>query len=161
MNPLKGIWLVVFAPKRFIREAADYAIGYESRTNTQLASTHPDKQLSEDRRLNIEATTRAQTDSIRKALFGGVGITLVTVAVGALAGYWLRSAFGVPPKIAVYFLQGVGASVILGATLGEVDRRIQTFDRTTLPEQVNAFLFRALYVLGTFLFVMSVAWDAT
>ena len=58
-------------------------------------------------------------------------------------------------------VQGLGAAVILGATLAEAGRKIDTWDGETLPERINAALFRGFYVLGTFLFLVSVAWDAT
>jgi hypothetical protein len=29
-----------------------------------------------------------------------------------------------------------------------------------LADEMNSYIFRALYVAGTFLFVMSVSWDA-
>jgi hypothetical protein len=63
--------------------------------------------------------------------------------------------------VAVYVLQAAGAAVILGATLAEIGRKIESYGGATLPEQMNGFMFRTLYVVGTFLFVVSVSWDAT
>ena len=147
MHPLKGMLLILFAPRTFTRAAT--------------RESCPDGILPESQKQEFETTVRNQTQSIRRAILGGVGVTLLTMLVGYGAGFVLQALFGTPSKVLVYLLQALGAGVILGATLGEIDREIQTWDRVSLAEKINAFMFRALYVLGTFLFVTSVTWDAT
>lgn len=60
----------------------------------------------------------------------------------------------------IYIFQALGAAVILGATLAEVGGDIMTWDGDSIPEQMNKLVFQGLYIFGTFLFVLSVAWDA-
>jgi hypothetical protein len=149
---------LLFAPARFVHEATEHAVAQELRRAPELRDSATGTYPS-DRRAHIEASIRGQAGSIRRGLFTGIGITAGTIAVGVAAGLGLRATFA-PVKWLVYVLQGAGAAVILGATLAEVGRDIETWKRSTVPEQVNAFTFRALYVLGTFFFVASVAWDA-
>jgi hypothetical protein len=161
MHPLKGMLLMLFAPRTFTRAATDFAIASALRENHQLRERYPDGNLPESQKQEFETTVRNQTQSIRRAVLGGVGVTLLTMLVGYGTGSVLQALFGTPSKVLVYLLQALGAGVILGATLGETDRQIQTWDRVSLAEKINAFMFRTLYVLGTFLFVASVTWDAT
>lgn len=84
----------------------------------------------------------------------------LTIAVGAVSGTAFRCLFGEPAKALVYFLQALGAAVILGATLAEVGDDVMTHGGRSIPEQLNKLIFRSLYVAGTFLFLLSVAWDA-
>lgn len=160
MNPLKGVLLIIFAPARFIRAAAQHAMESEFRSRPALLAEYPDATFPPERAAEFYANARTQTLSIRRALFGGITITLLTITVGFLTGLGLARAVGAPSKVVVYILQGVGAAVILGATLGEIGRKIETYGQDSLPERMNKYTFRALYVLGTFLFVVSVSWDA-
>jgi hypothetical protein len=152
------MWLLLFSPDRFVQVATEHAVDYERDRAPELcdASTGAFPAV---RRADIEASIRRQVSTMRRRIYTGIGITAGTIVVGVGAGLGLRAAVA-PVKWVVYALQGAGAAVILGATLAEVGRDIETWKRITLPEQVNAFTFRALYVFGTFLFVMSVAWDA-
>ena len=152
---------LIAAPERFVARATDHAITVEFERNRQLLEQFPDKKLPAQRRTEFEANVRSQAKLVRSSVLSSIGITLTAIAVGVLAGVALERVFGLPSKLALYLLQGAGASIVPGATLSEVGRRIETYSQRSLSEEVNAFLFRWLYVTGTFLFVVSVAWDAT
>jgi hypothetical protein len=160
MHLLRGIVLILLRPATFIREATAHAVAAELRENEQVRAKWPNGPLPEKLRLELESTVKNQTDSIRRALFTGLGITILTMYFGYAAGVASSSTFGPPSKALVYLLQAIGAGLVLGATLGEIGREIQTWDRRSLPERINTFIFRSLYVIGTFMFVGSVAWDA-
>jgi hypothetical protein len=158
MNLIRGLFLLLFLPDRFARHATEDAVKHELRENPEhinMAIANFPPQI----RANIEASMRGQANRFRQRILGGVAITGVTIVVGVVAGIALRTVLS-PVKILVYTFQGVGAALILGATLAEAGREIETYGRRSLPERINAFAFRALYAAGTFCFVMSVAWDA-
>lgn len=154
-------FLLFVAPERFIHRATSLAISREFQTNDQLRAAFPGGTLPPERASEFESTVRAQVGSIRSSFARSIALTLFAMIVGAAVGFALRHAVGVPSKFLVYGLQGLGAAVILGATLAEAGRKIATWGGETLPEQINAAMFRGLYVLGTFLFLVSVVWDAT
>jgi hypothetical protein len=149
------------APERFVARATEHAIAVEFERNRQLREQFPDKNLPVQRRIEFEANVRSQATLVRSSVLSGIGITLAAIALGVLVGVVLARLAGAPSKLALYLLQGAGAAILLGATLSEIGRKIETFSQESLSEEVNAFLFRTLYVVGTFLFVVSVAWDAT
>lgn len=157
---LKPMLLLLFCRSRFEQVATERAIQSEFSSNQQLREAYPDGKLPPERVEEFARTVREQTSNVRRALLGGIGITLLTILLGYLFGLVLSRVVGPPSKALVYILQALGAGVILGATLGEIGRDIETWDRNTLPELVNAWTFRAFYIVGTFLFVTSVSWDA-
>jgi hypothetical protein len=55
-------------------------------------------------------------------------------------------------------LQLTSATLILTATLAVLAWEIQSYVGQTLPEKVNRWLYRTLYVVGTYLFIVSLAW---
>lgn len=54
-------------------------------------------------------------------------------------------------------LQYIGIGVLLWATLANAGWNIQTMNGDTIPELVNEWMFRVLYVIGSFLLVLSVS----
>ena len=160
MHLLRRTFLILVRPTTFIREATAHAIAMELIENEQVRAKWPNGPLPENLRMDLETTVWNQTASIRKALFGGLGITILTMSFGYAAGVAASSMLGAPSKVLVYLPQALGAGLVLGATLGEIGREIQTWDRRSLPERINTFIFRSLYVGGTFMFVASVVWNA-
>lgn len=160
MQSLRNFFFLIFSVDRFVRSATERAVVQELGRHPELRDPATGEYPT-DRHAQIEASVRGQATSIRRAYYKAIFITAVTVALGVVAGTTLRGLWGVPPKALVYILQGVGASVILGATLAEIGGQIETWKRESVAEQINELAFRGLYILGTFLFVVSVAWDAT
>ena len=160
MNPVHATILVVFCPSKFVEAAVLHDVALEFETNTQLCEKFPDRRLSPDRLQVFRDTALERTRKIRQALFVSILVTIATIAVGWLIGLTLRKAFGPAPSFLLSVLQIMGAGTILGATLAEIGRQIESWGGKTLPEKVNLWLFRALYVLGTFVFVLSLGWSS-
>ncbi|MGH7814214.1 MAG: hypothetical protein ACREQI_09455 [Candidatus Binataceae bacterium] len=92
---------------------------------------------------------------IRTSLCRSLVCSAFTVVVGVIAGAALRfTPAAENPHVAVA-LQLAAAAIVLWATLGLVGWKIQTWNGETLPEKVNQALFKCLYVLGTFLIIVS------
>ena len=160
MRTVQALWLLVFSPDRFVERVVGEVVDEDSREHPQVLQQHSGVYPA-DRRAGILESVTSQTIRLRSALVGGILVTAVTIVLGGLAGTFLNWFGGSPAKAVVYGFQAIGAAVILGATLGEVGSDIRTWKGNTIPERLNRQIFRALYVAGTFLFVMSVAWDAT
>lgn len=160
MNPVHATFLVVFCPSKFVEAAVLHDVALEFETNTQLRDKFPDRRLPPDRLQAFRATALERTRKIRRALFGSILVTIATIVVGWLIGLMLLKVFGPAPTFLISVLQMAGAGTILGATLAEIGRQIESWGGKTLPEKVNLWLFRALYVLGTFVFVLSLGWSS-
>lgn len=151
MQRLKYMFFVFFAPGRFTRHATERIVA--------LSKTHRKEPFTEADRAQSEEFARKQTGVLRRTFFLGIGITALTIVAGAFAG-WVLKGFITPTKNPVYALQAIGAAIILGATLGQFGRKHESIGGENLADEMNGYIFRALYVVGTFLFVMSVSWDA-
>lgn len=158
MHKLAHLFRLIFAPDRFIDVITDLIVAEERVKNPSVLL--PEGEYPTDRRAEIQENVRNQTKKFRRGIATGIITTAFTIAVGAVAGTALRYLFGEPAKSWIYFIQASGAAVILGATLAEVGGDIMTWKKASIPEQLNKLIFRGLYVAGTFLFVLSVAWDA-
>jgi hypothetical protein len=158
MQNVAHLLRLIFAPKWFIDVVTDLVVVEDRVKNPSWLQ--PEGEFQIKRRAEIQENVRNQTNRFRRGIAKGIVTTALTIAVGAIAGTALRYLFGEPAKALVYFIQASGAAVILGATLAEVGGDISTWKRESIPEQLNRLIFRGLYVAGTFLFVLSVAWDA-
>lgn len=150
--------LLLFRPSSFIELATRESIDREL-SSRRGRSGSSDAELSLERVDGLRKTARNHTQKIRKALLGGLRVTFATVFVAILLGVGL-ACWIEPSPLFIYVSQAIGAAVILGATLGETGRDIQTWDGHTLPERVNAWTFQRLYIIGTLAFVASFSWDA-
>lgn len=88
-----------------------------------------------------------------------------------LALYWVAAAFGAgvlvgragfyllgSSNLAVFLLGGAGALLFFWATLALQGWRIASLSRSSLPERINEWIFKTLYLLGTLLVVASASW---
>ena len=98
MHLLKGTIFLLLRPSAFIRDATAHAIATEMRENEQLRAKFPNGPIPEKIRLDLEATVRNQTASIRGALARGLGITVITIVAGYGAGVGLMAVFGLPSR---------------------------------------------------------------
>jgi hypothetical protein len=149
---------LVFAPQRFISVVTDEIVVKDSAKNPSVLL--PNGDYPPERRAGVLKSVTGQTKNLRGAFTKGIIATAVTIAIGVVVGLTLRHFFGVPSKLFIYGTQAAGAAVILGATLAEVGGDIMTWDKESVAEELNKLIFHGLYVLGTFLFVLSFAWDA-
>jgi hypothetical protein len=79
-----------------------------------------------------------------------------------LAGYFLgrglKCSLGSANASLATLFQVVSAAAVLIATLAVRGWEIQSYAGTTLPERVNQWLARALFVFGTFFFSLFLGW---
>jgi len=89
------------------------------------------------------------------------GLVVVSVVVAATClGFTLGLVASSPSPSLNAALQFGGATALLWATLSAGGWRLRTWKGETIAEHINQWLFRSLYVLGTFLIVLSVVWSA-
>jgi len=130
----------------------------EWETNAEWRSAYPDRRVPPEKTQNFRNLAASRTAKLRSAVFGSLVTTLAAVIAGFAAGALLHRLFGPAPSLLLGGLQLTGAGVLLGATLAEVGREIESWTQQTLAEKVNRWVFRTLYVLGTFVLVVSVGW---
>ena len=158
VNPITAIFLFLVCPTRFVRRSVEHDVALEFQTNQQLLSTYPNRQLPPDRLKNFEEMAWDRTKKIRSAFFVALSSTAAAIILGLLTGCWIGRVAGKPVPVILSALQITGAGMILVATLALVGWEIQSFKGQTLSEKVNRWLFRTLYWLGTFVFVVSLGW---
>ena len=95
---------------------------------------------------------------IRRAVTRSFALVIAAILVGWLYGVLLTISFGPAPRLASRIFQFAGAGILLWATLAKQGWNIQTFNGNTLPERLDRHVYRTLYVIGTCLLVLSVAW---
>lgn len=159
MNPVKAALWILLAPQRFERKAVRHAIDLERRNSDEFRTRFDSAKLAPETISNFERTARGQVQALRRVARESFVLCVVTIVAGYALGVGLNVILGEPPKWLVNIIQAIGASAILGASISEDPREIETFDRSTLPEQIHQAFFRGLVALGTFVFVASVAWD--
>jgi len=153
---LKATFLMLFRPSCFEKLATKQEIGKLSNEWRDRHNCQPPV----ERLHSKESMVHEQTSSIRCALKRGILTTSLTILLGTILGFIGSMLYGPPSEVCIYLLQALGAAMTLGATLGEVGRKVSTIDGNTLAESVNAFLFNANCTVGTFLFALSASWDA-
>ncbi|MDA8137365.1 MAG: hypothetical protein M0036_01825 [Desulfobacteraceae bacterium] len=128
-----------------------------------LAIFCPSKLEVEEKKDNEQRAQLPKTDNssariINYAFWSSFLLILLFSMIGALAGYTLSCALGVPSRGVISFLQILGASLLLWGTLFIRGFEIVTFDTVSLTERVNQWLYRAMYCFGTSLIIMSLVW---
>jgi hypothetical protein len=151
MRGFKHMLSLLVAPERFIGASTDRIVALQKR--------HHEGPYTEEHRARAEAFARFQAITLRRAIFVSIATTALTILFGYLAGRGLRVVID-PAKFLVYLMQAVGAAVILGATLAQIGRKHESMGGETLADEMNSNIFRVLYVIGTFVFVLSASWDA-
>lgn len=158
MQRIALLYHLIFAPKRFITNVTNEIMAKDRIKHPEILL--PGGEYPHERMAGILKSVSEQTKCLRSAFAKGLITTSTTIMIGLMFGISLRYLFGIPSKFLVYGLQAFGAAIILGATLAEVGGDIVTWDKESIPEQLNQFIFHGLYAVGTFLFVTSVVWDA-
>jgi hypothetical protein len=96
---------------------------------------------------------------VSRAFWTAVVVVAAAALVGALLGLTLGRVIGTPTPRGVAILQIVGASILLLATIYVRGPAIETYDRETLIERVDRWIYCAGYFLGTAAIVASLAWS--
>ena len=102
-----------------------------------------------------------QATTVRKAMGYSLLLVLAVIMAGWLVGHLLNRFVGPPSQAVARLILYSGIGTLLWATLGKCGWNIQSWKGTTLPEQVDDFLFRVLYLIGSFLLVLSGTWSAS
>lgn len=146
INPWTASLLLLFRPAR-LKEIAHSYNEYINRPDVQKAK------IEEERKA---PTYEHSIDRIRQGLLYSFLLVLGSFIVAALIGRACTAWGGRAPGLALETLQYAGIGVLLWATLAKQGWSIQTMHGATVPEVVNEFLYRALYVVGSFLLALSV-----
>ena len=96
---------------------------------------------------------------VSRAFWTAVVVVAAAALIGALLGLTLGRVIGAPTPRGVAVLQIFGASILLLATIYVRGPAIETYDRETLIERVDRWIYCAGYFLGTAAIVASLAWS--
>lgn len=141
VNLMRGLYLIFRSPERFAQLANEDA--------AQLPTPDPAQHFTQAAR------------AVRRGLGQSFGLVIGTVVAGWVGGEALEHLVGPASPVVNHILQYGGVGVILWATLAIQVWNIQTIKGRSLPERLNGAIYRALYLVGSFLLVLSVAWPAT
>lgn len=146
-----AVVLMVIAPSKLIAYSVDHAIRSQPEA--------PDPERERKLRVEFDAQFRKSVFVIRSSLFASFAIVAGAIAAAFVSGIVLR-AMGVAksPEWNAWLQYG-GIGVLLWATLARVDQSaIETWDGGTLPERIDLWLYRWLYIAGSYPLALSVAW---
>ncbi|MGB7540403.1 MAG: hypothetical protein WBM28_00100, partial [Burkholderiales bacterium] len=151
ISTARAIILIAVAPSRLIAHSVDHAI------RSQPGVLDADREMK--LRAQFEAQFRKSISTIRSALFGSF-VVVASSVIAAFASGVVLNKMGIAKSAACnVWLQFGGIGVLLWATLARVDpSAIQTYDGGTLPERVDLWLYRSLYVVGSYALALSVSW---
>lgn len=144
---IAALFLLVFRPRKLIERAnADY-----KEMNTPEAI-----QQKQERN---QRTTQAERsiNQIRSSLFWSFALVAGAVLAAGVIGRAYFALGGGRCQTAEEILQYSGIGILLWATLGKAGWSIRTMNGDTIPELVNEWVFRALYVLGSFLLALAIS----
>jgi hypothetical protein len=85
------------------------------------------------------------------AVFSALGLAIVTG--------WILHQFAVPMPPGMHsVLEYIGIGILLWATLARAENAIETIDGESLTERVDFWLYRILYIVGSYFLALLVAW---
>lgn len=145
-----AVLLLLFLPSRLITHSVDQAL----RSQPSEMTSEREAEL----RNSFQEQFTGAVSLLRSTLF----VAFAIVAGAILAAYvsaMLLNALAIKktPEVNAWLQYG-GIGILLWATLGRVDSPLQTWDGFTLPERVDLWLYRWLYIAGSFTLALSVAW---
>ena len=155
---IRAIALLFFCPSRFVKMAVKRAIELEFENNKAYIENYPDRQLPPDKRKEFTDRAWGRTRKIRRSFGRGFKWVMVALILGWISGVIFHRTVGPALPSLIMGLQVLAAGILLGATLSLVGREIESWDGQTLPEKIDALLYRILYITGTYLLVLSLTW---
>lgn len=145
-----AILLLFIRPSRLVAHSVDDVI--RSQPGTLTSERERELRRSFDTQFNESISL------IRSSLFTAFFL-VGTAIVGALITAEVLKFLAVAKSLTWnLILQFGGIGVLLWATLGRVESAIQTLDGGTIPERVDLWLYRSLYIVGSYTLALSVAW---
>lgn len=147
ISRIAALFLLVFRPRKLIE-----------RTNADYKEMNTPGAIQQKQERN-QSTSQAERsiNQIRSSLFWSFVLVAGAVLVASVIGKVYFALGGARCQTAEEILQYSGIGVLLWATLGKAGWSIQTTNGDTIPELVNELVFRALYVLGSFLLALAVS----
>ncbi len=146
-----AIVLMVFAPSRLIAHCVDHAM----RSQPEPLDPERERKL----KLQFEKQFYKSVFVIRSSVFASFVVVGGAIAAALVTGAVLRAMSIAKPDEWNAWLQYGGIGVLLWATLARVDQSaIETWDGGTLPERIDLWLYRWLYIAGSYPLALSVAW---
>ena len=128
--------LLIFRPSKFVKE---------EEKDTEERKNFPQPQPTPEHRAFV----------IRRAFWSSLRLMIASAIIGCIIGIiidkWLCSV----PKILITLFQITGAGLLLWGTLLVRGWEIQSFGGVNLSEQVNKWIYRALYFIGTTILTFS------
>ncbi len=82
----------------------------------------------------------------------------VTTCLAYALGRLLFCTYGHCPQIGYQLLQCVGVGILLWATLAKQGWSLQTWGGNSQAEKLDQWVFCILYLIGSFVLVLSVSW---
>lgn len=147
----RAIVLVVFAPTKLVEHSVDHAI----RSQPEPLDTEQEQKL----RLKFNAQFEKSVFSIRSTVFASFAVVAGAILGAFVSGITLNTLGIAKSPEWNAWLQYGGIGILLWATLARVDSSaISTWDGGTLPERVDLWLYRLLYIAGSYPLALSVSW---
>ena len=149
-------WFLVW-PSKFVQLAARYDLGINLSGDSDLAKKFDEGSYDGDP-LGTEQLARERTWRLRSGM--GLSLLLVGGSAGwAIAGGLTLTHFvGAPRPVVSMVLQMGAAALLLWATIWELNWGIRSFSGETLPERVHGWIFKGLYIVGTWCLFLSLVW---
>lgn len=145
-----AILLLALRPSRLVAHSVDHAV----RSQPGVLTAEREQDLRRHFGNQFEEAVSLIRASLRKALL----VVAFAVAAALFCAFMLHSFNIEKTNAANAWLQYGGIGVFLFATLGRAESAIETHDGGTLPERVDLWLYRVLYIVGSFGLALSVAW---
>ena len=149
ISKLKSVTYFIFRPKAF----NSLSVGYHEKLIKDLKG--PSAPIDKK---NLEEINLNQAVFFRRSLLASLGAVLVSLFFAIFLSYYLVSCSDLHGPIIVVTLQWVGGFIILGATLWQIEDS-RSAHGGWLAEKVHNWIFRGLYLLGTFLLGLGVGID--
>lgn len=145
-----AIVLLFVSPSRFVAHSVDHAIRSQPGPLTM--------EREKDLRTAFDTQFHASVALIRASLFTAFFIVGVAIVSALITAVVLEALAVKKTEAWNVALQFAGIGILLWATLGRVESAIQTLDGGTIPERVDMWLYRVLYIIGSYALALSVAW---
>lgn len=126
-----------------------------SLSERHLASMNTTEAIEEKHRKLAESQSARSVTEIRHTLCVSLWMVLGSVVAGCIVGRIYVSLDLPKPLLVAEISQYLGVAILLWATLGKIGWSIQTMNGNTLPEQVNDFVYRLLYIFGSICLAVS------
>jgi hypothetical protein len=159
VSAFKAVVRFLTSRKAFEDMAVDHDVSLTLTKSPELRSRFVDDRLDQYR-TEVRGNVYRRFPVVRVALYRTGALVVMSAIVGLVLGALLKIQFGPPPPMINSALQIIGAGIVLWATIWRVDVDAQTIGGETLLERTHWWLFRALYVVGSFLFFVAYTWSA-